>query len=207
MNKFKKIGLSLMSVLCLFAMTPQANASSGNDSITVQMDVTATISVDCAATTVTLQAITGTGKSTFTSPQNSTTCTVITNNAAGYDLKWASNDGNMTNGSSDNIAQITTNTTPAVWPTITTTNGWGAKLGSDSENYNSTTWGTADDYTASSKWIRVDTGTPYTFHSRTAATDGNGEVERVIFGAEVGTGNITPTGTYTEVVTISATAK
>ncbi len=209
MNRIKKIGLSLMSVLCLFAMTPCAFATSANDDVTIDVDVTATISLTCGGgttpVTVTMEAIAGQGFSTHTATQNSTTCTVITNNTLGYDLEWQATAANLVSGS-DTIIPITTSGTPAVWPTISATNGWGGKVGTTTtEDYNSTTWGTGDNYDANGKWVQVPTSSTK-FTEKNTATDGDGHITRIMFGAEVGETNITPTGTYTQTVTITAVA-
>lgn len=154
---------------------------------------------------VAVGAITGTGQSSLTT--NSATWTIITNNPNGYDFSWQATNAAMTNLSADTITAYTPAiaNTPEVWSVASTDSEWGAHLASTSSIVDTGVWGTGDDY-ATGKWLNVDNVASYTIASSTSATSLTGDDEIVLFGAEIGSQKIQPTGAYSVDVTVTATS-
>lgn len=196
--------LGLFFWLLTYQITP-TEAATQNSNITANMDVNATISNSCTAT-LTMNAITGTGQSSLADNNNRATCTVITNNSAGYKLEWSSGTAAMTNANSDTIAAYTPGTadTPEQWSVAAAASEWGGHLGSASTSVDTGTWGTTDAYLSTAKWVNVKTSA-FQIASRDTETTSSGDTEYVWFTAEVGASKFQPTGTYTATVTMTAT--
>ena len=166
---------------------------------------------------VTMGAITGTGKSNLST--NAATWNIKTNNATGYSLTWQSSNADLTNENSDTISAYTPHFDGVreSWDVASNESAWGAKLASTSTTYGPIMWGLFDDYRSGlcaidvdaiqpcASWINVSNTTPYTIISRSTPTSPSGDDETVIFGAEIGSSVIQPTGTYTVDVTMTAT--
>ena len=181
-----------------------ADAANAHSDPVVNLGVGATISNSCATNPITMGAITGTGQSTITAG-NSTACTVITNNSAGYKLEWAASAATMSNGSDTIAAYTPAGAVPETWSVDAAASEWGGHLGASSTTADTTTWGAADTY-AGGKWFNVATGTAYEIIHRHNQTSSSGDSEVVFFGAEVGASKFQPAGTYTVTVVMTATA-
>ncbi|TAK95294.1 hypothetical protein EPO05_04550 [Patescibacteria group bacterium] len=181
-------------------------AATDNDPITVNLNVNATIAINCSEP-ITMGAITGTGKSDLTT--NSTTCNVKTNNNAGYKLEWTASTAAMTSGG-DTIGAYTPGTSniPETWSVGAAAAEWGARLSSTSTTAEAE-WGTDDqsgvDYGTTSKWLNVATSARQIADRVGTKTSAGGDDEVVNFGAEVGSSIFQATGTYTVDVTFTAT--
>jgi hypothetical protein len=207
--------MSLLKRVVLFAMviaiamvfdvitTGKTSATDDTDPVVVNLDINNTISISCS-TPITMSAITGTGQSTM-GTSNRSTCTVITNNSAGYDLKWVSSGaGTMVSGG-DSIAAYTPAVadTPETWSVAGADSEWGGHVGKDSTTVDTGVWGALDTY-AGGKWLNIAT-TNRTIATRNTETAG--DTEYVYFGAEVGASKFQPAGTYTNTVTMTASTK
>jgi len=194
--------LAVAFIFDLITVSP-TSATDDTDPVVVNLSVSGTISISCT-TPITMSSITGTGQSTM-GTSNRSTCTVITNNSAGYDLKWISNGtGTMLSGS-DSIAAYTPAVadTPETWSVAGSASEWGGHLGSTSTTVDTGVWGAADTY-AGGNWLNIATT------NRTIATlntETTGDTEYIYFGAEVGASKSQPTGTYTNTVTMTASTK
>lgn len=180
----------------------KVRAAADDDIITVNLGVTATISITCTDT-VTMGGITGTGQSALAT--NSATCTVITTNSGGYSLTWQASAATMNSGG-DTIAAYTPGApnTPETWSVAGADSEWGAHMGASSTTVNTTTWGALDTY-AGGKWLNVVSGSTFEVANRASETAAGGDSEIVFFGAEIGASHFQPSGTYTVDVTMTAT--
>lgn len=208
----KKLGI-LMIVFALFAGVSLVNAASqlnetdGDAQVTipVTLDINSTISLTCTDA-IDMAAIAGTGTSDFTAigDPNTATCNVSTNDADGYSLTWQASDAVMTDADGDTIAGLTAGTpvAPAVWPVTATESGWGANVtGTDAVGSFA-----AADYDAGTAWSAVSAASPVEIATRGTETPGfTGIDTTIIFGAEVGANHWQPTGTYSNVITMTAT--
>ena len=188
--------------LSVFQVSPIVSSSSASDTITVNLPINATISITSPAD-VTMGAITGTGQSTLTT--NQAEWITKTNNAAGYELSIQASSADMTNANLDTVAGYTPATpgTPEPWNIATTDSEWGMHYSFPQSTLgNDTIWGTGDTY--ADNWVNVPT-TPYVIETATAPTDNIGDSAVILFGAEVGSDKIQPTGTYSVDVTMTAT--
>jgi len=204
---------------CTFQTTHATDYAAGpgtifvHETVNTNLDINATISLNCT-NQITMNSITGTGKSDLTTNPNNNkaTCIVQTNNSNGYTLEWQSNPANTgnlisTTNASDTIPSYTPQTpnTPEVWSISTNESHWGAKLGSGSTTPDTGTWGTQDNYTSNSKWLNIAT-TTHQIIQRTTETDFSGDNEYLFFTSEIGSSKLQPTGTYTTDVTLTATS-
>lgn len=165
------------------------------------------ISISCTDT-VDMGAITGTGQSSLTT--NEATCTVITDNPAGYSLTFDSATSYLENTNSDQISAYSpvSSGTPEYWDIDTSTSEWGARLKKDgTTTYDASKWGTASSSeiyaNADVYWHNVTNGGGFTVVSRNNETSQSGDTEIIQFGAEVGASKFQPTGTYDVDVTVT----
>jgi hypothetical protein len=205
---------ALMLVVSLIASASfdGVNASTATDTpVTASMDVNSTIAISHSGN-VTMGAIVGTGKSTLAT--NYKVWNVITNNTAGYQLAWKASTATMSNGTAT-IAAYTPGTAniPETWSVASTDSEWGARLAQTDGTTTTTTqdttaWGVDDqsgtNYGTTAKWLNVGTA-DHVIVSRGSSTTLTGDNEVVAFGAEIGSGKIQPTGTYSVDVTMTAT--
>ena len=207
-NSFVNATSSLLYIpnnngLTVFELSPLPSAaSSASDTITVSLPVNSTISITSPAD-VTMGAITGTGQSALTT--NQAEWITKTNNAAGYELSIQASSADMTNANLDTVAGYTPATpgTPEPWSIAITDSEWGMHYSFPQSTLgNDTVWGADDTY--ADNWINVPT-TPYVIETATAPTDNIGDSAVIIFGAEVGSDKIQPTGNYSVDVTMTAT--
>lgn len=219
-------GQGLLSSMGVSSGIALAASASSSETILVSLDVLGTLALSCEDTVV-MTAITGTGKSSITLAGSSATnnvamCNVKTNNSTGYKLEWNSSSAMSASGAMQHVLPTVTSdvipmvglTTPSAWSVSSTTSGWGAKLGASSEGYGTGTgggdytypgsgWGTDDSY-ASGNYMDVDV-TSSQFMQKISETDADGEYQYLVFGAEVGSSYLQPTGTYQQEVTVTAT--
>ena len=191
--------------------TGNAEVSNSPDPTHVNVDINATITIDCKdANTETndyiaMNPITGTGQSALNT-NNDVNCNVITNNSSGYTLSFASSVPELKNANADTISAYTPGTinTPETWSVSSASSEWGARLLSSSSTYSSTLWGTAgtDSYTA--KWYAVTNSNSFTLANRSTETAQTGDNQIIRFGAEIGASKFQPTGTYSDTVTFTA---
>ena len=177
-----------------------AKAATASDDTQVNLDVNSTITIDCPAT-VTMNSITGTGKSSLADTNNEAACRVNTNNSTGYTLSFASSGATMANAIGDTIAAYTA-AAPEVWSVASADSEWGARLKTGSTDEDTTKWGATDGYAG--KWFAVTNASSFTVVSRSTETPQAGSLETVQFGAEVGSSHFQPTGTYNSQVTFTA---
>jgi hypothetical protein len=192
----------------------------------VTLDINSTISIGCN-TSVSMDAIVGTGKSDITLAGNKATnnvamCNIKTSNSSGYKMEWNSSSTHEATGAlksttnaSDTIGGYTLSASSETWSIAPTASEWGAKLGASSEGYGTGDaggdysyasaggWGTDDGYTGG-KWMNVPT-TSFQIMQKSTETDVDGEYQYLVFGAEIGADKLQPTGTYTQEVTVTAT--
>ena len=194
--------------LCVFQSIHATDFAAGpgplavHESTQTQMDVDATIALACSDSVI-MGAITGDGRSDLAT--NNATCNVRTNSSSGYKLEWLASTATMNSGS-NTIAGYSPNTAniPNAWSINSADSEWGAKLMSSSTTYDSATWGAVDTYTGG-KWLNVDAAAPFQFIARPSETADAGDNENLLFGADIGTDHIQPTGTYNVDVAITAT--
>jgi hypothetical protein len=158
------------------------------------------IAINCDGS-LAMGVINGTGRSATAG--NVINCNVSTDNPAGYNFYWKASSTNMVSGS-DTIGSYTPGTPdmPETWLVANNVSAWGGKLGSASSAYNSSDWG-ADDTYAGGKWLNVSTSDRLLI-GRSGATSYSGDNQKIVFGAEVGSNVVQPSGTYTVNVTITA---
>jgi hypothetical protein len=194
-------------VITAIKVEKPSNAADNDSVIDVNLDVSATISNSCDAT-VTMGGIVGTGQSALTT--NEADCTVITNNSSGYNLTYTSATAYLENTNGDQIGAYTPASagTPEQWSVESSASEWGARLKSTSTTYSSAIWGAAagsENYAAADVYWHNVTNSGLTIANRTTETDGSGDTETIIFGAEIGSNKVQPTGTYDVDVTVTAT--
>lgn len=164
------------------------------------------ISIACDSS-VTMSAITGTGKSNLTS-NNSANCNVDTDNPAGYLLTWKASDVDMISSTEplDKINGYTPDSAgvPESWLIDSATSEWGGHLGSVSTTVNTTTWGSEDSY-VNGKWINIGTADSE-IASRVDRSEIGGDNEILWFGSEIGANKNQPTGEYEVSITVTAVA-
>lgn len=203
--------LVLVLLICFLSITEikdKVVAVDDEEIIDVNLDIGATISNTCDSS-VTMGTIIGTGQSSLTT--NEADCTVITNNSSGYNLTFDSATAYLENANSDQISTYTPALagTPEQWSVVSTVSEWGAHLKSTSTSYDSSKWGAAagtENYAASDVyWHNVTNSGGFTVANKTSETTISGDTETLMFGAEVGTGKLQPTGTYDVNVTVTAT--
>jgi ELWxxDGT repeat protein len=174
----------------------------------VQLDINSTISIDCTDS-VTMHAITGTGKSQWTGSENDAYCNVKTNNSDGYKLQWQASQADMENANHDTISAYTpTGLNPETWQVNNNSSEWGAKLMSTSTDYllndDDVQWGPDDTYT-NGYWFNVDHTAPFQITATSKESAELGDEKYIRFGAEIGSDKFQPTGTYQVDVTMTAT--
>lgn len=178
------------STLHATEFTGNFEVSNSPEPTDVNLDINATITISCDES-VTMNPITGTGRSTLDT-NNDSECNIRTNNSSGYNLTWAAS-GAMQNANNDQIAAFTASSaTPETWTINNTDSEWGAHLMSTSTTTSPLTWGT-DDYAGN--WLDVPTETR-TVASRSTETSQSGDTEIIRFGAEVGSAKFQPSGSY-----------
>ncbi len=159
------------------------------------------ISLVCVEEDVDLTPVRLTGKSDLN--DNYVDCTITTNHPNGYTFQWTSDTNELvhTIDSTYKIEKIINNTTN-FWPNaLTNGTGWGAHLGTESDNFDVGTWGSSNDYDAAGgKWAAVQKDVVFDIITSSTATDDNGDVERVYFGMEVDENTVIPPGEYEAVV-------
>jgi hypothetical protein len=210
--KFKIPAWLVMTILLcsvgLITIEKDIGAADDAEIIDVNLDVSATIANACDAS-VTMGSIVGTGQSALTT--NEADCVVITNNSAGYDLTFTSATAYLENANSDQIAAYTPAVagTPDQWSVASSASEWGAHLKSTSTSYDSSKWGAAagtENYAASDVyWHNVTSAGSFSVANKTSETTAGGDTETIMFGAEVGSSVLQPTGTYDVNVTVTAT--
>lgn len=157
--------------------------------------------LNCSKEDVDLTPIRLTGKSDLN--KNYIDCTIKTNNPTGYTFRI--------NSSTDELVQVDdptykiekiTNTTPNFWPnTLTNGTGWGAHLGTESDNFDVSKWGNVNDYgSTGGKWVAVQKDVIFDIIDRNSPTSATGDTERVYFGMEVDDSVVLPPGEYETVV-------
>ena len=197
--------------LCAFQTTHATDFSAGDGTLydigepptEINLSIDSFVTLSCTDA-VTMSPITGTGFSAITDNHRAD-CTVTTNNSNGYKLDWQASSADMMNSTGDHFAAYSpvVSGTPETWNVAASTSAWGAKVAATSENYDSGTWGANDTY-AGGKWLNVS-ASPFQFFSKATETDLDGEQEAIVFGAQIGSDKLQPTGTYTVNVTITAT--
>lgn len=163
---------------------------------------------------LTCDPITSLGTITFTGQATADgTCTVVTDNDAGYALTWQVRTGSGGVGTgylisttpphTDRIAPFspTVPGTPQTWSVAANTARWGGRLRSSSTDTD-VKWGTD---LVSDKWLNVGTGS-YTVVSRSSRTSVSGSVEVFQYRTEVAPNAIVPNGLYQTTVTLTASA-
>lgn len=212
---------TVVAGMCVFYANHATDYAAGSGTLDVQetsfltFDLGATIALDCDDT-VTISTVVGSGRATI-GDSHFADCTVTTNNSDGYKLQWQASAADMVNGTGDHLLPYTpaASTTPETWFVPNTLAEWGAKLAATSEGYNGGSggngytypgsgWGSGDTY-ANGKFLNVAASSPFQIMSKSSETDANGEIQSVMFTAEVGQDMIQATGTYTVDVTITAT--
>lgn len=141
--------------------------------------------------------IVGTGQATA-----SGSWIVTTDADGGYQLSWNAATAAMVSGS-DTIAAFTPSVanTPDTWSVAAIDSEWGARLRSSStDTYGE--WGTDN---SSDKWLNIATSSRVIV-ARLSRTSISGSQEIVQLRAEVGASHLQPTGTYTNTVTMTASA-
>lgn len=229
MKKTMKLGAVVASLAMMLSTTlvfaadgePLSTDSGAGSSVDVVQTTEVNLGVEnyislACTDEVTMDNITGYGFSDITLGSNDATCTVVTNNTAGYNLTWQASSGyqaagSMINGNGDLIPAIST--TEANWVSgdmvADGASGWGARVSSASERFGSNTgaisWGTgaeANGYSATFSGISTTADEVY---QQDTETDINGDDIIILFGAEVDDTKIQATGTYTQYVTFTAT--
>ena len=177
-----------------------------HDFIDINLDVQTGIGIDCGDSEVTMTPITQDGESVNTAASNEQACIVRTNNSAGYSLAVAaSGTTNLTSGTDVISTLISSVSIPDDWAVALDASGWGYRLMADSASYGGTDdpgWAGTDDYDGN--WLAFS-GSNQTIGSHPDETDDTGNTETLLFGAEIGTDKIQPTGTYVGQVTVTAT--
>ncbi len=140
--------------------------------------------------------------------ETSFTCTVSTENSAGYSLSWQvlSGSGGTATGSLINALEQTippyrpaTEDVPETWSVAADTSAWGGRLRSVSTDADAR-WGTDD---VSEKWLNIGTGSTV-IASRDSATLPGGSTQVIAVRVEVGSLAGQPPGTYRTTVTMTA---
>lgn len=199
-NKFRRefLKAAAFSLVGLFvvligfsALEPAVtDAAVTSDSVVVNLNVLATISLNSPADVNMLPDITGTGSST-----GSTTWTVTTNNSAGWKLEVSTDQANTMHNGSDTFTDYTETVegTPETWSVAASAAefGFGA-----TGTYIESKYG-ADKYMGFNSTTKEQVA-----HS---GAETAGDSTTVIFKAEVGSSKIQPTGAYTSTVTATAT--
>ena len=166
------------------------DAAVATDSVIVNLNVLATISLNTPADVSMTPDITGTGSST-----GSTTWTVTTNNSAGWKLEVATDQANTMHSGADVFTDYTeaVDGTPETWSIAASVSefGFGA-----TGTYIETKFG-ADKYMGFNSTTKEQVS-----HS---GAETAGDSTTVIFKAEVGSSKLQPTGAYTSTVTATAT--
>ena len=185
------------------------DAADDGEVVDVNLTVGATITNACTDS-ITMGGITGTGQSALTT--NEITCTVVTNNSAGYNLTFTSATTYLENATSDQIGAYSPATpgTPEAWSVASSASEWGARLKkTGTTTYDASKWGaaaTTEAYASSDVyWHNVTNSGSFTVVTRSTETLEAGDTEIFQVGAEVGSSKFQPTGTYDVDMTITAT--
>lgn len=207
---------AVISLYAIVAFLAEPLRTLAANTAVVNLTVAAGITNNCTGP-VSLGTITGDGDTGTYSGARATTCTVRTNDSAGYTLAWRiltgsghngvgqSGTGFLNDGAGNKITSYfpAVANTPETWNFTDQTKAlWGGRLSSTSTTVSTATWGTD---ASTEKWLNVGTGS-YTIATRTSATTNGGDSEVIGFRAQIGTSKIQPTGTYTATVTFTATA-
>ena len=192
----KLLSLVLMLSIAFVANVAVAQVSNNDTFSTVNVTVGPAISIACDPS-VAMGTITGTGTAS-----NTGTCTIITNNASGYDLDWTASAATMTNDGSTFAAYTPASpNTPETWSVAATAAEWGGRLSSTSTYPDTGTWGTDS---SDETYLDVDTSA-YTIVSPNRETSVGGDAQVLEFKSEVGSNVLQETGSYTVNVTMTAT--
>ena len=195
--KLKKIIIGLTISLPALAMPLNAFAATDSKNTTINAVISSVISM----TTTSTVAINVTPVSGGSQTSASDTVTVSTNNATGFDLTLANNDAtrSLVNGANS----IAAHTGTKAAPTALANNSWGyavGGLGTFDGSYSIIT----NANSSSTKWAGVPaSGSPDNIRSTT--TTAAADVTTVWYSIKADTTK--PNGTYTDVVTYTATTK
>jgi hypothetical protein len=205
----KRAAALVAGTAMVVGMAAPVFAEEAGDVITVNLDILATISIDCTDT-ITMGAITGTGQSALTT--NDALCTVISSEIDGYTVDWQASSATMANADSDTIAAYNEVASAEVWDTGATVSEWGANIhdftpgdaGVATPSLDLLVNASGAPAYASDGWLNV--AASYTdIFATDDDTSADGDTFGIMFGAEVGATKWQPTGTYTVDVTVRAT--
>lgn len=196
---------AVLLLLALFLLWESTHAQSATVGITV---IGTDIGLSCTSP-VALGTLTVNGDSGVYSGSRATTCTIVTNNPAGYSLTWrvSSGSGGTATGRlisqhNDLIEPFTPAAagTPEAWSVNATDAEWGGRVSTDSTTVSAAAWGTDG---ISERWLNVATGSAVIVN-RPTPTAGSGDSEYIGFRAEIGGGTSRPAGTYSATVIFTA---
>ncbi|MFA5926339.1 MAG: hypothetical protein WC831_05465 [Parcubacteria group bacterium] len=187
---FSLAGLFVL-IMGFSALEPAvSDAAQTTDSVVVNLNVLATISLNTPSDVTMAPDITGTGSST-----GSTTWTVTTNNSAGWKLEVNTDQASTMHSGSDVFADYseTADGTPEAWLVAPSAAefGFGA-----TGSYVETKFGV-------DKYMGFNSTTKEQVSHNSAETAGDSTT--VTFKAEVGSSKLQPTGAYASTVTATAT--
>lgn len=200
MKTNKKLKYGIMSVLSLasFVILPATGfAATDSEGTTINANIGSSITIG-TSTTVTLNIIPVTGGSQTSAKD---TVTISTNNAAGYDVTLADSDAttNLVNGGNNITTAATTPSTAAAL----SNNTWGwhvdglSSFGSGGAVESNVT-------TSSIKYAGMPSSSS-PFNIKTSSTTASADTVEVWYAAKVDTSK--PNGTYSDIVTYTATTK
>lgn len=195
-SKRARLYIGILSGVGLLALPVATEALT--TTTTVSSQISAVISVFTSSGTVNINAIpTASGVQTI----NNDVITVSTNDAAGYTLKLAETTGTSTLTSGGNTIAATSGTQAS--PAAETANHWGYRVDSIGGFGAGPTTAASNTAIGAIKFAPVPaTASPDTI--KTTATTASNDTTNVWYGVAVDT--TTPTGTYTNSVTYTATA-
>lgn len=192
----KAVGISIVSGVLVFSLPIVASAATDTATTTINATVNSVISIASGAT-VTIP-LTPTSGGVVTSVSN--TVTVSTNNATGYTLTLANSDAtrNLVSGGNTIAPHAGTQASP----TALANNTWGYRVvntgGFGATAYSAET----NNGSSSSTWAGVPaTGSANTL--KTTATTASADVTTVWYAVKATSAQ--PSGTYSDVVTYTAT--
>ncbi len=157
------------------------------------------IGFSCEDKNISLSSINLNGKASLSYGFNDIECNIFTNSPSGYVFSVASSSENLINIQNNSfLINPIPNIAPDYWPnSLTGGTGWGIHLGTESENFDSATWGNSNDYESSGgKWVKIGPD-GFNVSNRNAYTDNNGDDQKIYFGAEVDENTVVGSGEYT----------